>query len=266
MALAARLAFKLQGHDRDEGRVRAHDFASFLDSVLACLRQVEKLTGAKDQIVYRITDLQQSSAVIAFEAVPVTEAPDLTQSVISLFARGAQSLERGTSPPEVFDRPTLERFRALAAPLHRHVTSIAVETPYGNFDISRRIQEAVDKLLGQDVASFDTVSGYLDAVNVHVDAIFFLYPPTGTRGIRCYFSPSNLAEVKEAITRYVTVTGAFLYHAKETFPVRIDVHELAINPSAEALPRLRSFLGVRPNLTGGLESASYVRSLRDAEA
>jgi len=257
-----RVTFTLQGNEKDDGNVRARDFASFLDSVLACLRQLERLVGAsRDKVVYRITDLQHGSAGITLEAVGDDE--EVPSSVVALFLDSAESLVAGRVAPPQLDRPALEAFRGLAAPLRHHVTAIAVEGPDRRFDITRSIQDAVEGMLGDDVATFDSLSGYLDALNIHAEPVFYLYPPTVARGIRCFFAPSVLEKVTGALARYVTVTGEFLYHARETFPVRIDVQLFEVNPSTDNLPRLRSLIGSLPGLPEGLTSEAYVRARRD---
>lgn len=264
MADQTRLTFTLKGNEKDGGDVRARDFASFLDSVLHCLRQVERLVGTKAEVVYRITDLQHGSAAITLEADSETEV--LSLGVVSLFLDSAQSLTGGEPPPIQLDRQALEAFSGLAAPLRHHVKAIAIEGPNRRFEITSRIRERVEGLLGEDIGTYDTLSGYLDALNVHAEPIFYLYPPTGSRGIRCFFPPSNLDDVKSALAGYVTVTGEFLYQARETFPIRIDVQEFEINPPADTLPRLRSLVGALPRLPEGMTSVEFVRARRDAQA
>ncbi|MGH8003743.1 MAG: hypothetical protein ACRECJ_03345, partial [Limisphaerales bacterium] len=62
----------------------------------------------------------------------------------------------------------------------------------------------------------------------------------------------------------VSVSGTLRYKKREVFPYQIDVKNLDIYPPSKKLPSLNSLRGMAPNVTGGLDSVTFIRKLRDA--
>jgi hypothetical protein len=114
--------------------------------------------------------------------------------------------------------------------------------------------------------STGSYSGFVDALNVHKEPVFYLYPTIGPR-VACQFDPQWLLDqVRGAIRRYTTVYGLLEYAEGSPFPDRLVVDRIEVNPPVSELPTLASLHGIAPQLAGGVDSVTYVRRLRDAEA
>ncbi len=121
---------------------------------------------------------------------------------------------------------------------------------------ARRSSTAALKPLG-------SVSGSVEALNIHNQMAFYVYPASGPR-VKCVFSDDHLDRVRDAIGCHVTVHGTIDYDTAGMFPVVLAVKTIDVHPEAEQL-KLRDFLGSMPNLTDGVDSAALIRAQRDAD-
>jgi hypothetical protein len=151
-------------------------------------------------------------------------------------------------------------------PLGASVSRITVTDDGHPFDATSALEQQLDKVAARGFAATGSVSGHVDALSVHNEWVFSIYPDIYPGRVACHFRSEHLDAVREAVRRHVTVTGRLFYHWGAPFPHRVDVERVEIHPPVEQLPTLRSLLGAVPNLTGGLESVEYLRRKRHAEA
>lgn len=264
--MAVTVSFHLEGSRQDGGLVRMQDFVDWLDHVLVCLRRLERSRQNPAETVYKITKLSASSAAVTLEAESETDRHTTARAVVTDFLKGAQAVEKGQVSRLPFDTETKAAFATLAAPLRRQLRRVTITS--GSTKISLKPEQAIaapsqPKIESISVSSY---SGFIDALNVHSDPIFYLYPTAGPNRIPCAFDTALLDDLRQAIKRYTTVYGAFEYGADSPFPERIVVDRVEINPPEDSLPTLSSLFGVAPALTRGLDSVAYVRQRRDAGA
>jgi hypothetical protein len=128
------------------------------------------------------------------------------------------------------------------------------------------LKASIDKILGTDITSAGSLTGFLEAVNVHKENKFFIYPPVGPKKVECVFKHDELFEkVREGIEKYVNVVGTLFYKSKGLHPYKIRVEKIEIYPPENKLPSLMSLRGIAPGLTGGKDSVAFVREQREAE-
>jgi hypothetical protein len=255
------LSIRLEGRAQDEGLVRANDFALFLTRTLALLRRLE---GGAPEIIYRIVELEIGSAAVALRADAPAPSSD-PRRIVGKFVEGFAALRDGRLKQLPFDSDTKEAFLELSAPLRRSLRLIHVGTADTNVDImSRDVHEPISLAPQDERHSVGRYSGFVDAINVHGDPVFYLYPSSGDPKIRCRFDRSLIDDARAALKRYTTVYGLLQYGEGSVHPARIDVDRLVVNRDARDLPTLRSLYGKYAGLTDGLSSVEYVRHLRDA--
>lgn len=262
-----RLFFQLEGDPQEDGLVRATDFVEFFEGLLRVLKNLERTTArGAGEVTYRIASLEAHSAAVELEVESADEGNYRANTIIDRFAEGTAALRRGTIDRFEADPDTIRAFKQLLAPLGEHVPAVLVKADSTEVVFSADNGTVPNFALESEVSdlSVGTFSGFIDAVNVHRESIFFLYPAAGPTKIRCEFDRTMLDDVRMALKQYVTVHGLMAYRVGNPFPVRITVEKFEINPPAESLPTLASLLGIAPDLTGGLDSVSYVRRLRDA--
>lgn len=260
-----RVSFRLEGSSHDGGLVRASDFLDWFDRVLQCLRRLERGRPGRLETIYRIAELRAGSAVVELEAVSEADQDITASAVVADFLRGAEALEKGQLRKLPFDVETKAAFAALASPLRRQLRQVTITSGSSSVSLKPEQVSAVsidDRVSSISVSSY---SGFVDAINVHKDPIFYLYPTTGPSRVPCVFDHALLDDLRNAIKRYTTVFGTFEFVAGSPFPERIVVDRIEVNPPEDELPTLRSLFGVAPQLTRGIDSVTYVRRQRDAE-
>lgn len=262
------LTFTLQGSSKDEGLVSARDFTTFLDGVIGALQAIERgVTRQRRSVLdYRITQLEIGSAIIAFEPIAETESNGLRETVTTRFAEGFAAVRDGIADRSSLEPGALRGFSKMLAPLKRSVRQITaaidgveIVVYAGGNGAGFQLQSPVE---GASVGSY---AGFLDALNVHRTEVFYLYPPVGPNRVACEFEDRLIDEVRNSLRRYVTVHGLIEYTRASAFPVRIVVDRIEANPDPGAGTRISELWGIAPNLTNGVDSVSFVRSIRDAE-
>jgi hypothetical protein len=264
--MADRLRFELKGKPENDGQITVGDFTRFLETVSASLAKIEADLGAPNSTVFRISDLRFSSAVVEVEAAPRKAGRVRSGEVLKTFERTVAALERGTALPKGLRPETVQQVAEIVRPLKGSVSRLTIGSRRTGFTVSPVVAERAARLLKKPEAAIGEESGFLDALNVHDELIFYLYPSGFSERIPCYFHGDLLPFVRPAVKQYVTVHGRFLYPADGLFPSRIDVESLELHPASDDAPTLLSLVGAAPGLTGGLGSVEYVRRLRDAEA
>ena len=177
---------------------------------------------------------------------------------------GVEAYQAGTFGLLPYDADLQKAYGSMMAPLRRNLRRVTLDTG------SRHVIVTADRvgtvLSGPqvDAVSMGRYSGYIDAINVHADPVFYLYPVIGPTRISCVFDRTLLDEVKNALKQYTTVRGLMDYSENSPFPTRITVESIEINPPAADLPTLGDLRGIAPTLTEGLDSVEYVRQQRHA--
>jgi hypothetical protein len=262
-----RVSFHLEGSRQDGGLVRAQDFVDWLENVLTCLKRLERGRPGKTETIYRVAQLSLGSAIVELEAVSETDRSETAAAVVEQFLQGVSAFEKGKLQRLPFDAETKEAFAALGLPLRRQLKKVTVQSNGQSFNLKPEDASIIKIEDRVDSVSVSSYAGFVDALNVHKEPVFYLYPTTGPSRIPCAFDAATLMDdVRKAIKRYTTVFGVFEFSVDSPFPQRIVVDRLEVNPPDDELPSLRSLFGTLPNLTGGVESVRFIRQKRDATA
>ena len=259
-----RLEFHLDGDPRDDGLVRAADFVSFLSSVLAALRRLELERGEKRASGYRIVDLDLGSATVALEP-DVMESPHALQ-ILGDFVEGVAAARDGTLDRQPFQPETRRAFLKLLEPLKKnHLRSIVIRADSVNVELRTDTAESIRIFSGPEIHAVGELTGFIDAINVHRESVFFLYPLIGPTRVRCQFDRQMLDQVRSSLKRYVSVFGLIEYPEGSPFAARITVDRIEVHPDENDLISPESLFGSLPHLTGGVDSVAYVRRVRDEQ-
>lgn len=259
------IEFKLEGSSRDDGLVRFADFAAFVEGTLATLRALERAETGRRQskIEYRITQLEVGSAVLAIEAIGIPGLEDTNRVVAAKLARGLAAVRDGVVELSAIDPRVRGAFGRMLAPLGRGVRSLTATFGDTEIAIVGRTDAALAlSMANEESAAVGSFSGSIDALNVHGEHFFFLYPAAGPTRIKCVFDLSLLPKVRDAVKRYTTVHGLVEFAEPSPFPQRIIVEDIEPHPIASELPTMRSLWGKFPVLTRGLDAVEFVESLR----
>lgn len=262
-----RIEFKLEGASRDEGLVRFSDFAAFVEGALATLRALERAEtkSRRARIDYRITQLEVGSAVLAIEAVGGIELRQTEQRVALRFAQGLAAVRSGLDELAGIDPAVRDAMSRMLAPLGRGVKSINANVAGVTLSLTGKVPSLLPAVgAGAESAAMGSFTGSIDALNVHDEPFFYLYPAAGPSRIKCVFDVAKLEKVREAVKRFTTVSGLIEFSDASPFPQRIIVEDVVALPDAASLPDMKSLWGKYPELTRGLDAVAFVDSLRDA--
>lgn len=264
--MGQRVKIQLTGANTDEQHVRFSDFLVQFTAIKNAFSNVERIISGntRPSVYFRVVDLSHSSpAALTLEAHDAGIVQDLSTSVVGKFFSGLQSIRDDEDLPPEYDRSTLEAFKGIGATLRKHVTQIHLSNGQVSIDYNHDMVRRIDRLLGSEGVQAGSMSGRLDAINVHNNANkFYLYPALGPKKIVCHFPASMVADAISAIQKRIEVSGTFKYRQRDRFPYEIEVDSLRVF-SLEC-PTLASLRGISPNATGDLDSVAFVREIRNA--
>ncbi len=240
----------------------ARDFVDLVSATLDCLRCLEEESGSTVAVVHRLVGLELGSAVVKIQPESKDDGHSTAKEVAANFEHGIQALEESRIADTPFSTKTQRSFVSIQKPLRRGNRAIEFEgraTYRLGHDTLRRTAKARKR----EIRSLGSVSGHVKALNIHEKREFYVYPVSGPTRVACRFPENMFDQVQEAIGRYVTVHGEIDYDDTGTFPALVAVGKIEAHEGEQ--PRLRDLFGAVPNLTGGMESAAYIRAIRDAE-
>jgi len=261
------MTIRLNGSKSDNGLVRLSEFIEFIQSIKASLRGLDVSVSGKGRpsVYYRITGLKPSSASVTIEEVPIEKRPSTGNGIIPILVDAMDEIQSKGTLPSLLDIHILEAFKGLTKHLNKNITGIEITANGKQLEITNQLNAGIDKILGTNITTRGSVSGYLEAINVHSGNKFFIYPIVGAKKVECVFEHSLIERIKEGIERYINVVGVLYCRSKEPYPHKIKVEDIEIYPSEDDLPKLMDLKGIAPNLTGGIDSVNYIRKIRDEE-
>jgi hypothetical protein len=268
--MGRRVKLQLTGANSDGQHVRFSDFLIQFHALKTAFSNIERIISGNERptVYFKIIDLSHHSpAVVTLEAQTFNNAVsnDLSLSVVDKFFDGLKQIRDNQDVSKEYDRATLESFKGLGATLRKHVTHIQISNDEVDIEYTTEMTRKIDRLLGPVNTDSGSISGKLDAINVHNRTNkFYLYPALGPKKVMCHFPEYMVDEAIAAIQRHIEVTGTFKYKRRDFFPFEIEVEKLKIFPRIEELPSLMSLRGIAPNATGHLDSVAFVRERRNA--
>lgn len=236
---------------------------------LALLKSVDESDAPRRTVRWRLSHLSYSSpAVVEATAVPARKDVEMQRPdrLAALVLDGMEILDTGTPHPK-FSDAALEDARALAEVKDRGgITGIAV---IGRNElrppierrvlVSKRVSAAVDQVLGAKYRSLGSITGSLEAINIHGIAFFNLWEAVHGKRVRCLFSLGEMTDrAKDALGKRVVVTGEIVSTARG-HPFSVRISDLRILGDASDLPSADDITGIDPEFTDGLESSEWLR-------
>jgi hypothetical protein len=246
------VSFQLAG---PSGHAILVEFINVCNAVRTSLKNVERcLFGNEEAAEYEISDLRNGSAANLY-VVPHNGTPRY-MPVRNLFVETISDLEAGRRVDGRLDYASLCAFRQFCSPIRNEsflsVSGTRLTSAYVN---------TVDKLLEPVHKSRGSVTGRLEALSVHGQRQFTLYPSRPDEEITCVFQDKQLLpRVLDALEKRVTVYGTLHFGLGRAFPTRVEVDDFDPHPAASELPSLLDMRGAWPP---GPPSEEIVKALRD---
>ena len=267
MAAQRQITIQLKGSAVDAGDVRLEDFIEELSSVRAALRETERAVTGQDPFLYfRIADMRHDSpATVTLEAASETIAQERTAKVANLvvrhFTANLRFLSRKKRVPRTADVAVLESYREMTVPLQKHVAEVIVTAGKHSAVINEKFRETLERVLGPEERAYGSISGTIEAINVHDTTRFTLYPTVGPRKVLGVFKRDLRPKFTTALDKYVTVYGQIRYKTWDKYPYAVMAEDIEIHD--ESAPTLADIKGMAPGITGDLPSDEFIDRLRD---
>lgn len=236
------------------------DLAGVCNVLNSSLRKIERcLLNTEGKVKFKISDLKHHSAELCIEPLLSESDSNGASDVITTFVDTIEKLEHSEEIDDKLDYSTYEEIRKFRKYFDKNGSRLSIN---GTF-LTHHFVSNVNNIVKPTVSSFGSVSGKLEALNLHKSNTFVLYPVPGDdrEQIKCHFEEADLKGVLECVNKKVTVRGELFYSRKKSFPVRVKVEEFQPEEPDENLPSLLSLEGI---FEGGTEnSVDQIRKLRD---
>jgi hypothetical protein len=250
------------------GNVQLQDFLRELDSIRLALIHTEHLVSGRSErtVTYQVVDLSHNSpATIVIEANPietVRRKRDYSHATLRNFVSSINTIRRTGRLPARVDTATLESYKALGAK-DSGTSRMLIRNAGKEVQIDETFRKKIDKITPPDEHALGTMTGMLEAVNLHNASTFNLYPIIGPTRVTCTFKASMRHQVIAALDHHVTVQGQLNYKFKDRFPYSIDVQSIEVLPDEADLPTLYEARGIAPDITGDESSSDFINRIRD---
>lgn len=263
-----RIKIQITGKHEDKELVRLKDMLSELSAVQDVLGRIDRLVSGKKSggtTYYRVAKLTtESPATIELEAVPLDKETDFTEDISTRFLMGLDEIRKGTAPAD-YDYSLIEAFGKIGKSVGDTTTEVQISGNGSDVLLQQDLTACVKNILGDDEIFYGSVSGILDALNIHSkDKKFYIYPVGGAPRVMCHFIEEDVALAIKSVDRYLNVTGRLKYHRKDHHPhaINVEKNHIEIYPEEEDLPTLYDLRGIAPNATGNESSEDFIKRLR----
>ena len=259
------LTIRVEGREGHEAGVPLGSFLQTMRESLGMLADLSReLSNGRDSLDWRIIEASYNNPLMLVIEGRARNDGRQPQRVTEELIRGLTDLEQGRDPAR-FTVASLKNAKTLARTVSRDgIGSFVFEVP-DLPPIAPTQQTAISATKILKRRFYDEISileGKLDYIDVHGKRTFGIFDPLTDAKIICHFDDSLRERVVAALTHRVAVEGVVRFK-RSGVPVSIQVYDFEIMPGMEDLPQFDADETI--DITGGVSSEDYVRSLRDAE-
>jgi len=250
--------------------LRLDDFLEQMRTLKAALRETERLvSGALDPSLYfRIKKLQKNSPpIVTLEAVSDStdgrSTPQYANRVVRRLTTNLRVIANRERLPENVDYLALASYRDLTVPAEKRHLNVRIQAGPNSVVVDQKFRETIDRIAGDDEFSIGSVSGKIEAINLHDrNRKFQIFPAIGPSRVLGTFKTKDRNVFANAVDKYVTVFGKLRYKKWDRFPYTINAESIEVH-NVSSLPTLDDLRGMAPNATGSLTSQEFVDWIRD---
>lgn len=273
MAAQDEISLQLGGPQRG---ISVEGFLRFFENAIAALRELDKESSpyGSETIQWEITEASSKSPItttIRGRSLVGGNGRHALE-VIASFATGVGLLNHSNTRPPRFTKTALKHVKEMATIANRWLLTPVVQTESATVQVESTVAENADwaikaaELEKPYYREYGSLSGTLKAVNAVTrkkDHVILVDRLTGDKTL-CYVRGQQLeSKVREGWKQRVVITGDIFVDRKTRKPRRVKVHDIRILPDQSTLLPVDAL--TRIEITGGIESAEYVRGLRDDE-
>ena len=255
----------IEGPVATGGHIDLKDFLGELTALKSTLSIIDKSVYRNEgNTQFLVSDLSHSSPVsVTLDPIAKNKKNDHTDRVLSAFNNAIESIASGNIPEES-DYALLENFRNLSKPIGKTLVGMSLMVEEKVYEISQQFNRNIEQALDKSDSCYGSVEGALEQINLHGNKQHFtIYPDIGAAKVKCIFPEKLHDDAINSIEKRVVVSGEIFYRPKETFPHKIIVEGMIVNPPDSELPTFDDMLGIIPSFAEGIPSEKIIRENRD---
>jgi hypothetical protein len=266
------LSLKIETTDSKTHNVNADDFFKIAEKWLSALKSFALEQG--ELVEWEIVDLKKSSAFIQVQPIKVrTHKP--AAKLVKTWDDGFRKIEKTGRPPAKFTPVSLAALEEFVFSVPQHtVVYVGNGLPSSAMPITaltqRRVEEAAHRRpveTPREYVSHGSIRGrlaVLDSWKPEERSFHLQLPLAPDKHVKCtYRDPALVSSLGAGFEGVVEITGLLSYKPDQPWPFAADVDRIRVLPRTPEI-NLRDLVGLI-RLPEGLDSVSYVRSVRDAE-
>ncbi len=236
-------------------------FATVVSSMLSLLRGVDDVIAGSQEgkIEWHIESVSMSSPLCLTIGAPPGYGARADHVMCGL-AADVRSLDQAALPPRYLNEPHMEALKKMVSALDG-LAMIEIESSDLVVVPTARIVANVNEVI-RPYETNATIEGVLQLVNLHnpQEKVFKIYDILTGEGVRGVFADEQWDSVHDHIGKRVIVSGSMTYH-RDGRPKEMKLSALE---EANAYPTL-FFQGPPIDITGGVDPADYIETLREDE-
>jgi hypothetical protein len=261
------ITIKLNANSVSTEDLRLDDFLEEMNRLKAALRETERSLSRQEPTLYfRIKSMSKNSpAQVTLEANSDARdersKPQYANYVVRNMTTNLRVIANRNRRPARIDVPTLETYRDLAKPTTKGRIDVTIQAGPNSVVINDHFKQALDEILGRDEVTLGSISGRIEAINLHDRMRFWIWPVIGPVRIKGKFKKRDRKRFADAVDKYVTVYGKLRYKTWDKFPYEISADGIEVHDGD--IPTLYDLKGAAPNATGDLTSQEFIERIRD---
>lgn len=255
-----------------ETRVTVRSLIEMLEGALAVLREIDARLAENHRagVQWEVVKVAMNSPLqITLGPRVPTNRRDYSPDVVKSFMVGIRSLERQAVVPANWSEDALQHMRQLVNLRNNGIASMVFSSP-GEEQVEPTLHSAanIEEIQKRQAAHYweeTSIEGRLEAISAHNGTRISIWDVLSNTKVECLVSEAQLEQAKSAFRRRVAVSGKAKVSRKGK-PLSIEVDSIRVLKETDELPQPKSFAGLsRVDITGGVDSAEYIRGLRDGE-
>jgi len=206
------ITLSLKGSSKDDKRVRLNDFLHELDALRLALKLAETSVTGKDKpkVYYRIVRLSSNSpAEVTIEPVPLNGKEIISQQSaqigIEKLLSDLKYIRQKKSVPPESTYPMIEAYRALLR--QDHIEEVTIRNGEAEISIDAEFQKHITTAIGPDEIEHGAIYGRMEAINLHTELRFTIYPLVGPKKVECFFSEDMRSQAIASLDHRVEIAG-----------------------------------------------------------
>ncbi|MBI4305010.1 MAG: hypothetical protein HY678_01700 [Chloroflexi bacterium] len=242
--------------------VKAASYYDALGAFLALLREVDAVltmqAGESGHKVVWLVHLKNPTIPLIAESVD--QDIDVTRKARDMVLSVLETLQDRPFLPSGLSYTALERAQDLSDVIARDgVSEVIIRAEDREVRVTDRLGVNVREIMGQKVEVLGSVEGELEMVTLRNRRYFNVYDALTGKATKCFFVEGLSDRVREALGRYVTVSGTIRTFARGEGREVTDIQDLQIIDPAQQLPGPSDVRGIWPRTADSPSAETYVK-------